>query len=311
MIRQLTRILTLTVGVLATLTMVVPAQIPNTLPLGEVVTQLSMAQHRGSWFRDRSVYFQRLYVERYKDQQPDGTFEDRFYRRQSTAEVSADKEGEVIAHLVADTDSRLRPKRVSGSSRLVFGAPAFLELIFFPMYPENVKYYQVTDLGTTRIDGQEMRILRFFPKEGAQKPLVEGVFYVNPETGHPLKLSVDRLHNFDQLDKKLDKLMQFQCDVTYRTLPNGVTVPYRARGKGNSRVIRYKGYFQFTFEEWGYHPNPLYPEVDAYYAKMKDFKDEGGDATPPDLMIEVKDLKDTKKTENSPQTGANGGDPRN
>jgi hypothetical protein len=256
----------------------------DSMPLGEVVNKLSLSQHRGGWFRDRSIYSQKIYVERYKDRNSEGEYERRFARRQSIAEVSADEKGEVIARLISDTNNKLEPKKVKSSSRTVWGAPAFLELIFFPMYPEKVKHYQITDLGTTRLNDQEMRILRIFPKERQKVPLLEGVFYLNPETGHPLRLQVNRLHNFQELDKKLKDLLEFEYDLTYQTLPNGVTVPSMAVGKGNSRITRHKGFFQFSFEEWGFQPNPRYPEVNEWYEKMRDFNEPERDTTPPDLM---------------------------
>jgi len=271
----------------------------ESLPLATLVRDLSLFQHRGGWFRDRCTYFQKISVERYKKRSDDGTFQKLFSRRQSVAEISADKKGEVISRLLSDTDGNLKPKKVKSSSRTVWGAPAFLELIFFPLYPEKVAFYLITDLGTTVMDDRSVRILRIYPKEGQSEPLVEGVFYLDPETGRPLRLQVNRLHNFVKLDKSLKNLLEFQYDLNFRTLPNGVTVPYKITGKGYSKIRRYNGYFNFIFEEWGYHPNPLYPDVDTWFEKMKDFTDDPPNGAPLDLL---KDEKSPNQTQSKDQT---------
>jgi hypothetical protein len=266
------------------------------MPLADIVRELSYHQHRGSWFRDRCSYFQRIYVERYKDKEQDGKYGDRFVRRLSVAEVSADDKGEVKARLLSDTDNDLEPKRVKDSSRVVWGAPAFLELIFFPLYPEKVQFYQITDLGTTMLHGEEVRILRLDPKRGLKEPLIEGLFYLDPNDGRPRRLQVTRLHNFEELDKKLNDLEDFEADITYRTLPNQVTTPYKVFAEGDSRVIRHKGFFKIRFEEWGYRPNPFYPDVNSWFDKMQDFQEEAHDDPPPDFMeeqkIKVTDIKE-------------------
>ncbi|HNR37486.1 MAG TPA: hypothetical protein PKN61_00480 [Acidobacteriota bacterium] len=240
--------------------------------LAELIDNLANAQHRGSFFRDRCVYFQRLYVERFKERTPEGVYENSIYQRLSVAEVSADKDREVIARLVSDTDGKLKPKAVSESSRNVFGAPRFLELLFFPLYPERKSLFEITDLGEAVIGDRKCRILRIYPHSDAE-PLVEGVFYVDPVTGHPVRLVVDRLHHFELLDDNLDGLVELHAQVEYRTLPNGVTVPQACRADGNSRISRYKGFFKIDFLEWGYRPNPLYPDVVPYFEKMPDFND--------------------------------------
>lgn len=244
------------------------------LPLGEMVTNLAMTQHRGSWFRDRCIYFQRLNMERFKSRPEEGNDPAPFYRRQSVAEVSADKNGEVIAQLVSDTDGGMKRKTVSASSRNVFGAPRFLELIFFPLYPEQVKFYEITDLGTAQQAGRALRILRLFPRQGFDtEPLVEGVFYVDPVTGAPARLTIDRLHNFQALDSHLKDLLDFRAEIEFKTLPNGVTVPGKAVATGFSKISRYDGYFRIDFEEWGYRANPLYPDVNPYFEKMNSIPD--------------------------------------
>lgn len=260
---------------------------PEPLSLADLTERLALAQHRGSWFRDRSTYFQKIYLERYKDRDDAGEYLNRIQRRLSTAEVSADATGEVIARMVSDTDDQLRPRQVRSSSRQVFGAPAFLELIFFPLYPEKVSLYEKTDLGTVALDGRPTRVLRFSPRPGASEPLVEGVFYVHPTTGQPIRLQVARLHRFDLLDKQLDKLLEFDYVLDYRTLPNDVTVPHRARGRGFSQISRHKGFFQFRFEEWGYRASPLYPDVVPYYEALQGFVDEERPGAPPDLLVDA------------------------
>jgi hypothetical protein len=266
--------------------------VPNQefVPLAELLGQVKQAQHRGGWFRDRCIYYQRVYLERFKSRAADGSLEDSFYRRQTVAEVSAGQDGEVLARLVSDTDGDLQPKRVNGSSRNLFGAPRFLELLFFPLYPELVDMYEITDLGVSSLEGRKARILRLFPRPGHDKqPLVEGLLYLDPTTGAPVRLIIDRLHNFEALDSKLKDLLEFNITVEYRTLPNGVTVPAKAEGRGFSKITRYKGYFRFKFEEWGYHPNPLYPDVNPWFDKMPGFQDnppaadrpEGGTADNP------------------------------
>lgn len=267
---------------------------PEIVPLGDLLNKVGQSQHRGGWFRDRCVYYQRVYVERFKNRSADGNFEDLFYQRQTVAEVSADQDQEVIARVVSDTDGELKPKKVSGNTRSLFGVPRFLELLFFPLYPELVGKYEITDLGVSSQGGSTVRILRLYPKPGTdEQPLVEGLIYLDPATGAPLKLAIDRLHHFEALDSKLKGLLEFGGTVTYRTLPNGVTVPSKAEGRGFSKITRWNGYFRFKFEEWGYHANPLYPDVNPWFDKMPGFQDgsppaadapEGADspAPPPD-----------------------------
>jgi hypothetical protein len=247
---------------------------PEIVPLGDLLGKVGQSQHRGGWFRDRCVYYQRVYMERFKNRTPDGSFEDLFYQRQTVAEVSADQSQEVIARVVSDTDGELKPKKVSGNTRSLFGIPRFLELLFFPLYPEMVGLYDVTDLGVSVQGGRAVRILRLYPKPGTdESSLVEGLIYLDPSTGSPLKLTIDRLHHFEALDSKLKGLLEFSATVTYRTLPNGVTVPAKAEGQGFSKITRYNGYFRFKFEEWGYHANPLYPDVNPWFDKMPGFQD--------------------------------------
>jgi hypothetical protein len=275
------RCLLVTALLLAAAPAILPAQGPgegSALSLAELIDQLTYAQHRGSFFRDRCVYFQRLQVERFKDRTADGVLENSFYQRLSVAEVSADKDREVVARLVSDTDGKLKPKTVSDSSRNVFGAPRFLELLFFPLYPERKTLFEITDLGEATVNGRRCRILRIYPHSN-QEPLVEGVFYVDPATGHPVRLVIDRLHHFELLDDNLDGLVEFHAQVDYRTLPNGVTVPQTCQADGNSRISRYKGFFKVDFKEWGYRPNPLYPDVIPYFEKMPGFQD-----TEPDVQ---------------------------
>ena len=273
------------------------------LPLGDLVRNLSQALHRGSWFQDRSTYYQRLYIERFKNRPAEGQAQAAFYRRLSVAEVSPTEKGEVIARLVYDTDGDMKPKDVKPSSRNVFGAPGFLELVFFPLYPENVELYEILDLGASSIDGAETRMVRILPWPGGEKkPLVEGVFHVDPYTGRPIRLSVTRLHNFDALDSRLKKLLEFRCELDYRTLPNEVSIPWKCKGNGNSEVIRWNGLFNFTFYEWDFRPSalPKYAEVKPYYEKLAGFRD----PAPPDTPAVGNRLPDVTSAE--PAEGANG-----
>jgi len=256
---------------LLSLALASPAGAQEMQSLADVIRNLSLVQHRGGWFRDRCIYFQRVHLDRYKKKSSEGALEELFYQRQSVAEVSADQNGEVIARLVSDTDGELNPKKVSPDSQNMFGAPRFLELLLFPMYPELVENYDITDLGVSSFRGRDSRVLRIYPRPDRKDlPLVEGLFYLDPASGAPLHLTIDRLHHFETLDSKLSGLLEFQAEVEYQTLPNGVTVPSRAEGVGNSKITRYKGYFTYHFEEWGYKPNPLYPDVRPYFEKKSE-----------------------------------------
>lgn len=274
------------------------AQAAETLSLQDLVSGAAAAQHRGGWFRDRCQYFQKIYIERYRERSEDGAFQKLFYRRVSVAEVSADQTGEVVARLVSDTDGDLKPKEVKASSRNVFGAPAFLELIFFPFYPENIPFLECTDLGPMNEGGRSLRMVGFkvkpdarygakgknkfvnYPRQNPSDPeqpvkLVEGVLFLDAATGAPVKLTISGLFQFEALDSHLKKLTDFQCSLEYRTLPNGVTVPHHAQGAFRSDVPRYDGYIRFTFDEWGYRPNPLYAkDVQVWFEKMKDVQDD-------------------------------------
>ncbi len=240
------------------------------LSLGEVVDNLARSQDRSSWFRDRCIYYQKIHVKRYK-KKVDNTFKRLFAEKESVAEVFPLENGEVVARLISDTDNHLRPKKVKGKRKLVFGAPAFLERIFFPFYPENVKYYDVVDLGNIFIENSngkklEARAIKIIPAvEKSPIPLVEGIFYLNKENGFPIRLTILKMHFLKSLDKKLKKLYDFKGEVFYKTYFSKFSLPHKSHGSGNSRILRYKGYFQFTFEEWGYKPSPLYPEVKKYF----------------------------------------------
>ncbi len=119
--------------------------------------------------------------------------------------------------------------------------------MFFPL-PERKGLFEITDLGEAVINDRKCRILRIYPHSDAE-PLVEGVFYVDPATGHPVRLVVDRLHHFELLDDNLDGLVELHAQVEYRTLPNGITIPQVCRADGNSRISRYKGFFKIDFLE--------------------------------------------------------------
>lgn len=256
-------------------TWVSPQQAEN-LHLDEVVANLTKDQHRAGWFRDRCFYYQKVYLERYKARPSEGGGAEPFYRRSSVAEIAADQKGEVVARLLSDTDGDMSPKKVKQGSRNVFGAPAFLELIFFPLYPENLPAYEVMDLGITQSNGRETRMIRLLPRPGFDsKPMVEGVFYVDPKTGAPVRLMVDKLVHFDKLDPKMKKMIEFHLLLDFRTLPNGVSVPFKGSGTGYSEVMRYDGHLKFSFDEWGYRPNPGYPDVVPYFEKMRGFQDPG------------------------------------
>lgn len=266
------------------------------LPLSDLVRNLSQSLHRGSWFRDRSDYYQRFYMERFKGRSAEAAGNVPFYRRLSVALVSPTPKGEVIARLVYDTDGNLKPKEVRPNSRNVFGAPGFLELVFFPLYPELVSCYEIMDLGASSVNGRETRMLRLLPLPGAvKKPLVEGVFHVEPDTGRPVRLSVTRLHNFEALDSKLKKLFEFKCELDFRTLPNEVSVPWRCKGSGYSEIMRWNGYFTFTFNEWEYRPCslPQYADVKSWFEKLQGF----GDPAPPDTPLPADRLPEVTETE--------------
>ncbi len=245
------------------------------LSLGDIVDRLAVSQDRSSWFRDRCVYYQKIHVKRYKKSLNNGFF-GLFAEKESVAEVYPLESGEVVARLISDTDNHMKPKKVKGKRKLIFGAPAFLERIFFPFYPENVKYYDVVDLGNVFVEDfngkkMEVRAIKIVP--GVKKapiPLVEGIFYLDPDKGYPIRLNIDRLYFLHTLDKKLKKLYDFTSDIFYKRYFSKFSLPYRAKGKGNSRIIRYKGYFEFSFEEWGYKPSPLYPEVKKYFQKVEE-----------------------------------------
>lgn len=242
----------------------------KSLSLGDVVDNLARSQDKSSWFRDRCIYYQRIHIKRYKKKK-DGEFIKLFSERESVAEVFPLETGEVVARLLSDTDNHLRPKKVKGKRKLAFGAPAFLERIFFPFYPENVKYYDVVDLGTFFIEDSngkkiETRAIKIIPAvDKAPIPLVEGIFYLNKDKGIPIKLTILKMHFLKSLDKKLKKLYDFKATIFYKTYFNKFSLPNKATGTGNSRILRFKGYFKFSFEEWGYKPSPLYPIVNKYF----------------------------------------------
>ncbi|MCS6884806.1 MAG: hypothetical protein RMM17_03735 [Acidobacteriota bacterium] len=222
----------------------------------ELVCKASKNQDRSLTMRDHCRYQQRASVQLYKKLK-DGTAGSLEKTRETTVIVEPsmqpDETGRypVITRVVADTDDKGRPKsKVDPNAKTGLTSGAFLDIIFFPLLPEKLKYYQFEELESDRA-GE--KLFRFYPKPGAtQEPLASGKVYLNPESGAVLTLKIEGLYNLEVMDKVLKNLGKVFATVDFSEFDGKYRMPTYATGGGISDVRGFKGVFKFVFEESKY-----------------------------------------------------------
>lgn len=207
--------------------------------------------------RDRSRYEQSVSIERYKKSKT-GRFEG---KRESIRETVAivqpsldpDETGQypVITRVIRDTDDDGRPKsKVDPNARTGLASGVFLDLIFFPLLPEKLKYYQFEEIVSRNPDE---RIFRFVPRpDELIEPLATGSVQIDSTTGAVLTVKIEGLRNLETLDKALKGLQSFSATIDYSEFDGKYRLPTLASGWGNSDISRFKGDFKFKYHESKY-----------------------------------------------------------
>lgn len=222
----------------------------------ELICKASKNQDRSLTMRDHCKYQQRASVQLFKKSK-DGTPGNLEKTRETTVVVEPstqpDESGRypVISRVIADTDDKGRPKtKVDPNARTGLASGAFLDVIFFPLLPEKLKYYQFEEMNSDRA-GE--RLFKFYPKSGVtSEPLASGMVYLNPETGSVLTLKIEELHNLEVMDKVLKNLGKVFATVDFSEFDGKFRMPTYATGGGISDVRGFKGIFKFIFEESKY-----------------------------------------------------------
>ena len=219
-----------------------------------LVCKAASNQDRSLYVRDHSRYQQKIHIERFKGSDETAKQEE---VRDTTASIEPDAKPDktgripVVVHVISDTDKHGNPKAKvdqNETSFLSFGA--VMDLAFFPLLPENLKYY---DFQEVVADRKSEKWYRFTPKQGATDvPLASGVAEIDPDTGEVLTIKIESLHNLDKLDKEARKLKSFYATIDYSQFEGALRMPTLASGGGTSEVPRFQGRFKFSFEEAKY-----------------------------------------------------------
>src|SRR5437588_4219506 len=85
----------------------------------------------------------------------------------------------VVNRVVEDTDDKGKPKKdVDPKARTGLASGAFLDLLFFPLLPEKISYYDFQELQSDR---PNEKLFSFMPKSGVTTvALASGKVYINP-----------------------------------------------------------------------------------------------------------------------------------
>ena len=251
-----------TLGLVAALALFVPAGARGAGGPDDLVAKAAHNQGLSLYARDRCRYEQRLLMERYDYDMKKKEIGKLIAKRQTTVVVepapAPDETGmlPVVTRVVADTDDKGEPKeRVDPNAKTGLASGAFLDVIFFPLLPENVAYLTVEEVPS---EAAGERWIKFSPRVGADpqpsRPLVSGLAQLDATTGEVLTIRVSGVTNLKALDKYLDKIASFTAVVDYSQFAGKYRMPAAARGAGVSDVNRFKGYFKFQFEEGKYAP---------------------------------------------------------
>lgn len=222
-----------------------------------VICRAAHNQDLSAQIRDRSRYEQSITIERYKRSKT-GRFEG---KRESIRETVAivqpsldpDETGQypVFTRVVTDTDDDGRPKsKVDPNARTGLASGVFLDLVFFPLLPEKLKYYQFDEIVSAK---PEERIFRFVPRaDELIEPLAIGTIQVDARTGDVLTIKIEGLRNLATLDKALKGLQIFSATIDYSQFDGKYRMPTLASGWGDSDISRFKGEFKFKYHESKY-----------------------------------------------------------
>src|SRR5262249_15381334 len=201
--------------------------------------------------RDHCRYQQKVRIELYKKKKDEAGDLDKVRETTVVVEPSAkpDETGQypVTTRVIEDTDDKGKPKKADPNAKTGLASGAFLDLIFFPLLPEKIKYYEFEEL---KSDKPGEKLFNFYPKSGSSGvALASGKAYLNPDTGAVLTLKIEALHNLESFDKVLKKLESVYATVDFSEFDSKYRLPTLAKGGGSSDVSHFKGIFKFTFEE--------------------------------------------------------------
>ncbi|HMG36899.1 MAG TPA: hypothetical protein VKM94_23400 [Blastocatellia bacterium] len=222
----------------------------------ELVCKAASNQDRSLYFRDHCRYQQKIHIERFKVRTDGEQMEE---TRDTTVQVEParqpDKTGQtpVNVKVTADTDKKGNPRdNVKQDERTLLSFGAVWDLAFFPLLPEQLKYYSFQEVVSDR---KGERWFRFVPKpEVTSVPLAAGVAQLDELTGEVLTIKIESLHNLDSLDKEASKLRSFNATIDYNQYEGTLRMPSLASGSGVSGIRRFEGNFRFRFEEGRYLP---------------------------------------------------------
>jgi hypothetical protein len=240
----------------------VSARQTDELDADALVEKAAYNQGHSLWVRDRCRYEQRLLMERYKYDKKTEQPTDLLAKRQTTVVVEPGSEpddtGQTpdVTRVVADTNDKGEPKdKVDPNARTGLASGAFLDQVFFPLLPENVKYLTFEEV---RSEAEGERWIKFRPDPEAGFPddraLATGLAQLDAKTGEVLTVRITGLSNLKAVDKHLDKILSFNAVVDYSQFGGSLRMPTAANGSGVSAVSRFDGFFKFVFEEGKYAP---------------------------------------------------------
>ncbi|HKV38061.1 MAG TPA: hypothetical protein VJX67_02520 [Blastocatellia bacterium] len=225
---------------------------PCTAPA--LICRAGANQDRSLYVRDHSKYTQKMRVERFKVK---GTEEQMEEDRETEVRVEPasqpDKSGQVpvITRVISDTDKHGKLKsKVDENAKTLLSFGAVMDLAFFPLLPEKIKYYDFQEVVAGR---KNEKWFSFTPKpQETEEPLASGVVELDPETAEVLTIKIDGLHNLDKLDKEAARLRSFYATIDYSQFEGALRMPTLASGGGVSEITRFHGSFRFHFEEGKY-----------------------------------------------------------
>jgi hypothetical protein len=219
-----------------------------------LVCKAAANQDRSLYVRDHSRYQQRIHIERFKG--PDaGAKQEEI--RDTTATVGPDTKPDktgrvpVVVRVTADTDKHGAPKNKVDENEMSFlSFGSVIDLAFFPLLPENIRYYDFQEMVAER---KSEKWYRFAPKDGVTDfPLASGIAELDPDTGEVLTIKIEALHNLDKLDKEARKLKSFYATIDYSQFEGALRMPTLASGGGVSEIPKFQGVFKFNFQEAKY-----------------------------------------------------------
>ena len=231
-----------------------PARADEPCKAPALICKAAANQDRSLYVRDHSRYEQKMSVERFKTK--DGK-EKQEELRETAVMVepgkAPDKTGQVPVDVtvISDTDKNGNAKqKVAPNAKTLLSFGAVMDLAFFPLLPEKIKYYDFQEVVPDR---KNERWFRFVPKQGeTEMPLASGVVELDPDTGEVLTVKIEGLNNLDKVDKEANKLRRFYATIDYSQFEGALRMPTLASGGGDSNVPRFTGSFRFRFQEGKY-----------------------------------------------------------